>query len=489
MAIKIFNTLVRCKEEFNPTAPPEVSFYVCGPTVYDFIHIGNARVFIIFDVIRRYLIFRGYKVRMIQNYTDIDDKMINRAAEQGILVSELARRYIDAYQEDASALRVKPADVHPLATEHISQIISLIRHLEEKKIAYASDGDVYFDTSLFAAYGSLSRQNQDELLAGARVEPGDKKRHPLDFALWKQRKPGEPFWDSPWGEGRPGWHVECSAMAMHYLGETIDIHAGGNDLIFPHHENEIAQSSAVSGKSFARYWLHAGYLNFNDQKMSKSLGNVTTVRSLLKQYKPLDLRFFILSAHYRSPLNFSQELLGQACSGRERLQEMIDNLFIALKDVAVAGANGLPPSIAHETVSTDAAVAATEPEISLETTKEQVRHNFMAAMDDDFNTADAIAELFRLARACNIYLQKGYPYRKELLEKVLNFYREADSILEILDLSLPYLLDPNIAEMIDQRDQARKCRDWAAADRIREDLLTKGIVLEDTPRGTRWKRV
>lgn len=491
MAIKIFNTLVRRKEEFSPAAPPEVSLYVCGPTVYDFIHIGNARVFIIFDVIRRYLAFRGYKVKMIQNYTDIDDKMINRAAKQGLLVSELARRYIDAYQEDAGALRVKPADVHPLATEHISQIISLIRHLEEKKIAYASDGDVYFDTSGFAAYGSLSRQNQDELLAGARVEPGDKKRHPLDFALWKQKKPGEPFWDSPWGEGRPGWHVECSAMAMHYLGETIDIHAGGNDLIFPHHENEIAQSSAASGKPFARYWLHAGYLNFNDQKMSKSLGNVTTVRSLLEQYKPLDLRFFILSAHYRSPLNFSQELLGQACSGRERLQEMIDNLLIALNAAAsaVAAASGLPASRADASDSTVGAVTAADPEITLEITSEQVRHNFLTAMDDDFNTADAIAELFRLARVCNIYLQKGYPYRKALLEKVLSFYREADSILEILDLNLPHLLDPSIAELIGKRDQARKRRDWAAADRIREELLANGIVLEDTAHGTRWKRV
>jgi len=467
VTIKVYNTLIRGKEEFNPMSSPEVKFYVCGPTVYDLIHIGNARVFIIFDLIRRYLQFSGYTVKMIQNYTDIDDKMIARAAEQGISVPDLARRYIEAYQDDAAALRVKPADVHPLATDHIPQIIALIRRLEEKEIAYASDGDVYFDTSRFADYGVLSQQNRDELLAGARVDPGEKKRHLLDFALWKKRKPDEPFWESPWGEGRPGWHVECSAMAMRYLGETIDLHAGGSDLVFPHHENEIAQSSAVTGKPLARYWLHAGYLNIEDKKMSKSLGNVLTVRSLLEQYNPLDLRFFILSAHYRSPLNFSKDLVEQARTGRERLQETIDNLQIALNS---------------------AEDAATDFENRLQDALVQARSHFLANMDDDFNTAGAMAELFELARQCNIYLKEGYPFNKTLLEQLLGFYAEADSILEILDLQPPEMPEQSIIEAIAQRDQARRNKNWAAADRIRDELLVKGYILEDTPHGTRWKR-
>lgn len=467
VAVKLYNTLTRGKEELKPVQPPELSLYVCGPTVYDYIHIGNARVFIIFDLIRRYLQFRGYQVKMIQNFTDIDDKMIQRAAEQGISVPELAQRYIDAYEADVLALRVKPADVQPRATEHIIQIIDLIRCLEEKGIAYASQGDVYFDTNCFAGYGSLSQQKQDDLLAGARVEPGEKKRSPLDFALWKEKKPGEPSWDSPWGEGRPGWHVECSAMAMHYLGETIDIHAGGTDLIFPHHENEIAQSSSVTGQPFARYWLHAGYLNIEDKKMSKSLGNVLTVRRLLEEYYPLDLRFFIISAHYRSPLNFSKELLNQARSGRERLQEMINNLLSALP--------------AAETVETTL-------ESRLQAACEHSRQAFIKAMDDDFNTADAVAVLFELARQCNIYLKQGYPYNKVLLESILTFYREADDILEILDLKQPDDLKQDILEAISKRDQARKNKDWAASDQIRDELLARGIILEDTPHGTRWKR-
>jgi len=460
--------LTRSKEPFSPLKPGEVSFYVCGPTVYDYIHIGNARVFIIFDVVRRYLQYCGYKVKMVQNYTDIDDKMIRRAAEQNITVSELASRYIDAYREDTAALKVKPADIHPRATEHIAQIISLIRRLEDKGFAYAAEGDVYYDTTRFLSYGSLSQQDQDELLAGARVEPGEKKRHPLDFALWKQKKPGEPFWDSPWGEGRPGWHVECSAMAMHYLGETIDLHAGGADLIFPHHENEIAQSTAATGAPFARYWLHAGYLNIEDRKMSKSLGNVLTVRRLLEEHHPLDLRFFMLSAHYRSPLNFSKELVGQARAGRESLQETIDNLQIALGEAGPAG-------------------AANQDE-RLQTALEQARLAFHDAMDDDFNTANALASLFELARQCNIYLKDSYPYHRELLEAVLDFYRETNMILDLLEIKQPETPGQEIMEAIARRDQARKNKDWAEADRIRDELLRRGIILEDTPHGTRWKR-
>jgi len=464
--IKLYNTLTRRKEDFEPLEPGVVRMYVCGPTVYDYIHIGNARIFIVFDSFRRYLESRGLKVTMVQNYTDIDDKMIRRANEQGVAVSELAEEFIAAYLADTGALKVRPADIQPRATEHIPQIIALIKRLEEKGMAYASQGDVYYNTAAFSDYGQLSQQKQEELLAGARVEPGEKKRHPLDFALWKQKKEGEPAWDSPWGEGRPGWHIECSAMAMHYLGETIDIHAGGADLIFPHHENEIAQSSGATGKPFARYWMHAGYLNIEDRKMSKSLGNVLTVRDLLEEHHPLDLRFFILSAHYRSPLNYSRTLLRQAGAGRARLQETVDNLFSALEGAGSAA--GPAESKLAEALGSAAA-------------------RYVAALDDDFNTADAIGVLFELARRCNIYLKEGYPYDRALLEQALNFYREADSVLGILNLERPGVPDREIEEAIARRNQARQQKDWATADRIRDELLARGIILEDTPHGTRWK--
>lgn len=467
MAIKIYNTLTRSKEEFKPGAPPLVTFYVCGPTVYDYIHIGNARVFIIFDVIRRYLQHRGYQVKMVQNYTDIDDKMINRANEQGITVAELAERFIRAYEKDVTALRVRPADVKPKATEHIPQIIELIERLLENGYAYISDGDVYYDTSRFAEYGRLSHQKQDELLAGARVEPGEKKRGPLDFVLWKQKKEGEPYWDSPWGEGRPGWHIECSAMSTHYLDDTLDIHAGGADLIFPHHENEIAQTWGADQRPLARYWMHAGYLNIEDQKMSKSLGNVRTVRELVGEHDPLDLRFLILSAHYRSPLNFSAELVAQSRSGRQRLQEMIDNLLSALEG---------------------AGEASGEHEQNLRGAFEQAKGRFLEAMDDDFNTADGLGVLFDLARSCNIYLKEAHPYNRDLLEEVLHFYSECNDIFDLVEISAPDALDEEIAALIANRDQARADKDWTKADRIRDDLQARGIILEDTPHGTRWKR-
>lgn len=470
MAIRLYNTLTRKKEEFKPVNPPQVTFYVCGPTVYDFIHIGNARVFIVFDVIRRYLQYRGYRVTMVQNYTDIDDKMINRAREQGITVPELAQRFIEAYREDAAALRVRPADVQPRATEHIEQIIALIKKLEERGYAYASEGDVYFDTGRFEPYGQLSQQKQEELLAGARVEPGEKKKHPLDFALWKQMKPGEPSWESPWGAGRPGWHIECSAMSMHYLGLPLDIHAGGTDLIFPHHENEIAQSQAAYDRPLANYWLHAGYLNIEQQKMSKSLGNVLTVRQLLEEFNPLDFRFFILSAHYRSPLNFSRDLLLQARSGRERLQELADNLSRALpasRRDTEEGGDQLRQSIAA------------------------ARERFIEAMDDDFNTAGALAALFELAREANIYLNGDHPHSRKLLEECLAFYGETNALFDILELREPdelEELDEELRQMIARREEARRRKDWATADRIREELLARGIILEDTPHGVRWKR-
>ncbi len=467
MAIKLFNTLTRTKEELQPGAPPLVTFYVCGPTVYDFIHIGNARVFIIFDVVRRYLQFRGYEVKLVQNYTDIDDKMIKRANEQGITVPDLAARFIEAYEEDVSALKVKPADVKPRATEHIPQIIALIERLIENGYAYVSEGDVYYDTARFSDYGRLSHQKQDELLAGARVDPGEKKVSPLDFALWKQKKAGEPSWESPWGEGRPGWHIECSAMSTHYMNDTLDIHAGGADLIFPHHENEIAQTWGADRRPLARYWLHAGYLNIEDQKMSKSLGNVRTVRELINQHDPLDLRFLILSAHYRSPLNFSADLVTQSRAGRQRLQEMITNLQAALQD-------------AGETWG--------EQEEKMREALNRDRKRFVEAMDDDFNTADGLGVLFDLARSSNIYLREGHPYSRELLSEILHYYREINDIFDILDLTAPGSLDRDISDLIERRDEARAAKDFAAADRIRDQLTELGIILEDTPHGTRWKR-
>jgi cysteinyl-tRNA synthetase len=467
VTLRLYNTLTRRKEEFKPLHPPAVTFYVCGPTVYDYIHIGNARVFIIFDVIRRYLNYRGYRVKMAQNYTDIDDKMIRRAAEEGLSVSELADKFIAAYEEDAARLRIRPAELQPRATEHIGPIIKLISRLEERGLAYVSGGDVYFDTGAFKGYGQLSHQALEELIAGARVEPGERKREPLDFALWKSRKPGEPAWDSPWGKGRPGWHIECSSMAMHYLGETIDLHAGGADLIFPHHENEVAQSTGATGKTFARYWLHAGYLNIDQQKMSKSLGNVLTVRGLLENFNPLDFRFFILSAHYRSPLSFSRDLLLQARSGRERLQELADNLYRAL-----AGSRREAPDGGEKLYS---AIKA-------------ARDRFIEAMDDDFNTAGAIAVLFELAREANIYLNREHPHNRKLLEQLLALYGEANEIFDILDLRQPDSLDEELRQMIARREEARRKKDWATADRIRDELQAQGIILEDTPHGVRWKR-
>ncbi len=467
MAVKIYNTLTRSKEELKPGTPPLVTFYVCGPTVYDYIHIGNARVFIVFDVARRYLEYRGYEVKLVQNYTDIDDKMINRANEEGISVKELADRFIREYEEDVGALRVRPADVKPKATEHIPQIIELVKRLLENGYAYKTNGDVYFDTGNYPHYGQLTRQKRDELLAGARVEPGEKKKNPLDFVLWKQKKEGEPAWDSPWGEGRPGWHIECSAMSTHYLDDTLDIHAGGADLIFPHHENEIAQTWGADKRPLARYWMHAGYLNIEEQKMSKSLGNVLTVRNLLKEHNPFDLRFLILSAHYRSPLNFSDELVAQSRSGRLRLQEMVNNLLGAQES---------------------AGDAETGQEKVLRKDLADAKSRFAEAMDDDFNTADALGVAFDLARSCNIYLNEAYPHNRELLEEVLQFYRDINTILEVVDISEPEALEDEIAEKISRRDKARAEKDFARADQIRDELLERGIILEDTPHGTRWKR-
>ncbi len=466
MALQLYNTATRTKENFKPARFPKVKFYVCGPTVYDYIHIGNARVFIVCDVIRRYLEYRGFQVVMVQNYTDIDDKMIRRAEQEKVSVSELAHRYITAYEQDARNLKIRPADRSPRATEHIPQIISLIEKLLQKQLAYVGGGDVYFDTARFPRYGVLSRQEREELLSGARIEPGKEKRNPLDFTLWKQQKPGEPAWESPWGKGRPGWHIECSAMSMHYLGDTLDIHAGGSDLIFPHHDNEIAQSEGATGKPFSRYWLHVGYLNLEHQKMSKSLGNVLTVRHLLKRHNPYDLRFFMISAHYRNPVNFSETLLKQAHQGRQRLQELVDNLGHAL-DIALENQRGTAP-----------------PPVALA----KFRERFAEAMDDDFNTAGAVAVLFELAREANLYLKQNYPYQKEVVQDILQFYREVNEILDIIDFNSGPEIEKKILEAITARELARKNKDWEVADRIREELLAGGIILEDTPHGVRWKQ-
>jgi cysteinyl-tRNA synthetase len=463
----IYNTLTRKKEKFVPQKDNKINIYTCGPTVYDFFHVGNARVFIIFDMVRNYLKFSGYDVTFVQNFTDIDDKMINRANEEGITVKELGERFIQEYFKDADALGVTRADVHPRATEHIAEIVDLIKILVEKGYAYEVNGDVYYETHKFKDYGKLSHQNIDELEAGARIQPGEKKKNPMDFALWKAQKPGEPAWDSPWGKGRPGWHIECSIMAMRYLGETIDIHGGGPDLIFPHHENEIAQSEAATEKPFARYFMHVGYLNINNQKMSKSLGNFFTVRDILKTYDPEVLRFFMLSSHYRNPINFSQDLMEQAKSSLERLYNALY-------------------SIEHlEKVALDKDLTEGDREYlnSLEKNKDE----FIKAMDDDFNTADAIASLFNIVRQYNMSIDEKSSRKliiatKEMLltlGSVLGFFRK---------FTEKTLLDEEIEQKIRERQQARKDKNYALADQIRDELKAQGIILEDTPAGVRWKR-
>jgi len=466
--MKIYNTLTKQKEEFKPLKDNRVTIYTCGPTVYDFFHVGNARVFITFDVVRSYLKYRGYDVVFVQNFTDIDDKMIKRAKEEGITVKQLAERFIKEYFTDADALRVKRADVHPRATEHIKEIIELIEKLIEKGYAYAVDGDVYFAARKFKDYGKLSGQNLEELEAGARVEPGEKKKDPMDFALWKAKKEGEPCWGSPWGEGRPGWHIECSCMSMKYLGETIDIHGGGSDLIFPHHENEIAQSEAATGKPFARYFMHVGYLNVNNEKMSKSLGNFFTVREILKEYNPEVLRLFMLSTHYRSPINFSRELMDQARSALERLY----NALYALKHL--------------QEVTGDRELNQEEREL-LDRLR-SLKQKFIDSMDDDFNTAEALGAIYEIVREANTNLKdtsskKLVTYTKELI-------LELGDILGLFgDFGKEELVDEEILKLIEERQKARKEKNYALADKIRDELKDKGVILEDTPSGVRWKKI
>jgi len=471
MALKIYNTLTRKKEEFIPLKSGEVGMYVCGPTVYNYIHIGNARPFIIFEVVRRFLKFKGYKVKYIQNLTDIDDKMINKAKELKITVSELAEKFIQEYFIDADSLNIERADVHPRATEHIREIIDLVKGLLEKGYAYEIDGDIFFDVSRFKDYGKLSGQNIEEVKSGARVEVNERKKNAIDFVLWKRAKEGEPSWESPWGKGRPGWHIECSAMSMKYLGKSFDIHTGGSDLIFPHHENEIAQSEAYTNKQFVKYWMHNGYLCLNNQKMSKSLGNIMKVRDISQKYKGEIIRYFILSAHYRSPFNFSEEQLQQAESSLQRLNNTIYNVKHLLKQDKF-----------RRLIDKD-------DEFILEKRREN-KQKFIEAMDDDFNTPVALSRLFSFAREVNIYLNSPEQKNKEVLEEINKFYQElAGKILGILkDFDQEESFEQEIKKIIEEREKARKEKNWVESDRIRDELQEKGILLEDTPEGARWKK-
>ena len=463
--MKIYNTLTRTKEEFVPIEPGKVRMYACGPTVYNFIHIGNARPLCVFDVLRRYLEWRGYDVRFVQNFTDIDDKIIRRANEEGTTYDKISEKYIAEFEKDARGLGVKPATVHPKATENIDEIQSIIATLIEKGFAYvAPNGDVYFRTRKCKDYGKLSHQPIDDLESGARIAVGEQKEDPLDFALWKAAKPGEPFWKSPWSDGRPGWHIECSAMARRYLGETIDIHGGGQDLIFPHHENEIAQSECANGVPFAHYWMHNGYINVDNKKMSKSLGNFFTVRDVAEKYGYEPIRFFLISSTYRNPINYSMEIIEQGIAALERLY----NCKSALAFAAAHAADG----------EMDAAFAE-----KLTARREQ----FIAAMDDDLNTADAIAALFELVRDINLMLADGKATDKTVAAAQTLFAELAD-VLGLLYAKKEDAADEEIDRLIAARTAARAAKNWAEADRIRDELKAQGIVLEDTPQGVKWHR-
>ncbi|OIJ17119.1 cysteine--tRNA ligase [Anaerobacillus alkalilacustris] len=465
MSIKVYNTLSRQKELFQPIEEGKVKMYVCGPTVYNYIHIGNARPAIIFDMVRRYLEFRGYDVTYVSNFTDVDDKLIKAAKELGEDVPTIAERFIKAYFDDVAALGVRCADVHPRVTETMVEIIDFIKGLVDKGFAYEVNGDVYFSTRKFKGYGKLSQQSIDDLQSGARIEVEQQKVDPLDFALWKAAKPGEISWDSPWGEGRPGWHIECSAMVKKYLGDTIDIHAGGQDLSFPHHENEIAQSEAMTGKPMANYWLHNGYINIDNEKMSKSLGNFILVHDIIKKYEPEIIRFFMLMAHYRSPINFSDELLNSAKSSFDRLKTAVRNLQYRLEESANLGENE------NDWIG----------KINVE------KEKFIKEMDDDFNSANAIATLFDLAKKANLYLREDHSSKK-VLEHFLKTFEELSGVLGFDLSSAKELLDEEIDKLIEQRNEARKNKDFALADKIRDALKNMNIILEDTPQGVRWKR-
>ena len=460
--MRIFNTLSRTKEEFIPVDKNEVKIYACGPTVYNYIHIGNARPLCVFDVLRRYLEYRGYNVKFVQNFTDIDDKIINRANEEGSTFEEISKKYIEEFWIDAHGLNFKDATVHPKATENIDEIIDIIKTLEEKGFAYAVDGDVYFRTLRFNEYGKLSHQPIEDLQSGARIAVGDIKENPLDFALWKGAKEGEPYWESPWGKGRPGWHIECSAMNRKYLGETIDIHCGGQDLIFPHHENEIAQSECANGCSFSKYWMHNGYINVDNVKMSKSLGNFKTVREIAEAYGYEVIRYFLISSHYRSPINYSLDIIEQCKSALERLYTCRESLDFALKNAG-----------------------DTDDDIELINELNARREQFITAMDDDLNTADGLSTIFELVKDINTkVLDKNVS--KKVVETAITVFDELCDVLGILYNRKSNDLDAEIEELIAKRQEARANKDWATADRIRDELKERGIILKDTPQGVTW---
>ena len=458
--MRIFNTLTREKDEFKPITEGEVKIYACGPTVYNYIHIGNARPLCVFDVLRRYFEWRGYKVSFVQNFTDIDDKLIKRANEESSTVPEIAERYIKEFWTDADGLNVKHATVNPRATENIEQIQSIISALVEKGYAYQSGGDVYYRAKKFSGYGKLSHQPLEDLEAGARIDVTEIKEDPMDFCLWKGAKPGEPYWDSPWGKGRPGWHIECSAMACRYLGKTIDIHCGGLDLIFPHHENEIAPSEAANGCEFAHYWMHNGFINVDNHKMSKSLGNFFTVRDVAEKYGYEPIRYMMVSCQYRSPINYSYEVIEQAKNSLERLYTCRDNIDFALKNAKDGGE---------------------APEFI-----EKRKQEFIAAMDDDLNTADALAAIFMLVRDINTLIAEGAG--KTALEACADMFDQLTGVLGLVYNRKTEALDSDIEALIEQRTAARKAKDFKTADEIRDKLKAMGIVLEDTPQGVKWTR-
>ena len=467
--MKVFNTLTKKKEEFVPLEEGKVRMYVCGPTVYNYIHIGNARPMIVFDTVRRYFEYKNYDVNFVSNFTDVDDKIIKKANEEGVTAEEISKRYIEECKKDMEGMNIQPATKNPLATEEIGGMISMIETLIEKGYAYEKNGTVYYRTRKFAEYGKLSHKNLDDLQSGGRallVSGEDEKEDSLDFVLWKPKKEGEPAWKSPWGEGRPGWHIECSEMSKKYLGEQIDIHAGGEDLIFPHHENEIAQSEAANGKEFAKYWMHNGFLNIDNHKMSKSLGNFFTVREISEKYDLQVLRFFMLSAHYRSPLNFSAELMEASKNGLERILNATDNL------------KHLIASVATEEMSAEEKEAFSKTDAYVE--------EFEKAMDDDFNTADAIAAIFELVKYANTTAtaESSKEYLRGLLDRIVKL---GDVLGLILDKK-EELLDADIEKLIEERQAARKAKDFARADAIRDELLEKGIILKDTREGVQWKK-
>lgn len=464
--MQIYNTQTRRKEEFKPIEPGKVRIYCCGPTVYNYFHIGNARPFIVFDTLRRYLEHKGYEVKYVQNFTDIDDKIIRRANEEHVDFSEISERYIKEFWTDADGLNVRHATINPKATENIDAIIQIISTLIEKGYAYEAQGDVYFSTEKFKDYGKLSHQPLEDLEAGARIMVGEVKHEPMDFAVWKAAKPGEPAWDSPWGKGRPGWHIECSAMNWRYLGDTIDIHCGGQDLIFPHHENEIAQSECFTGKPFAHYWMHNGYINVDNVKMSKSLGNFFTVRDVAEKYGYEPIRYLLISAQYRSPINYSTDIIEQCIAALNRLYTCRDSLDFELKNAADAEHDG------------DKAIIDGF---------DKYREQFISAMDDDLNTADAIASIFELVRDINTNVVGKTP-SKALVEGAIAMFDELTGVLGLVYNRKTETLDSDVEALIEARTNARKEKNWAEADRIRDQLKEMGIVLEDTAQGVKWHR-